>query len=78
MLPHLAARVPYNQVSARSSEIVFYPPVLKLEFPFQQVELFVVAVIFWGGIFAFLAYLFLKMMAIEKQLKIVKSQGEGD
>ncbi|MHA1577753.1 MAG: hypothetical protein ACTSU3_10370 [Candidatus Thorarchaeota archaeon] len=44
----------------------------------QQVELFVVAVIFWGGIFAFLAYLFLRMMAIEKQLKIVESQSEGD
>lgn len=44
----------------------------------QQVELFVVAVIFWGGIFAFLAYLFLRMMGIEKQLKIVESQVEGD
>ncbi len=44
----------------------------------QQVELFVVAVIFWGGIFAFLLYLLLRMMGIEKQLKIVESQVEGD
>ncbi len=44
----------------------------------QQVELFVVAVIFWGGIFAFLVYLLLRMMGIEKQLKIVESQVEGD
>jgi len=44
----------------------------------QQVELFVVAVILWGGIFAFLAYLLLRMMGIEKQLKIVESQAEGD
>jgi hypothetical protein len=44
----------------------------------QQVELFVVAVIFWGGIFAFLAYLLLRMMGIEKQLRIVESQIEGD
>ena len=43
----------------------------------QQVELFVVAVIFWGGIFAFLGYLFLRMMAFEKQLEIVESQIDG-
>ncbi|MHA3962353.1 MAG: hypothetical protein AM325_002330 [Candidatus Thorarchaeota archaeon SMTZ1-45] len=44
----------------------------------QQVELFIVAVIFWGGIFAFLVYLLLRMMGIEKQLKIVEGQIEGD
>lgn len=44
----------------------------------QQIELFVVALIFWGGIFIFLAYLLLRMLSIEKQLKIVESQVEGD
>ena len=44
----------------------------------QQFELFVVALFLWGGIFAFLAYLLLKMLGIEKQLKIVESQVEGD
>ena len=44
----------------------------------QQVELFVVAVILWGGVFSFLAYLLLRMIGIEKQLKIVESQVEGD
>ncbi|MFW9963911.1 MAG: hypothetical protein ACFFCX_10130 [Candidatus Sifarchaeia archaeon] len=44
----------------------------------QQFELFVVAVIFWGGIFAFLVYLLFRMMGIEKQLKIVESQVEGE
>jgi hypothetical protein len=44
----------------------------------QQVELFVVAIILWGGIFTFLAYLLLRMIGIEKQLKIVESQVEGD
>ena len=44
----------------------------------QQFELFIVAVIFWGGIFTFLLYLLLRMMNIEKQLKIVESQIEGD
>lgn len=44
----------------------------------QQVELFVVAVIFWGGIFAFLLYLLFRMFGIEKQLKMVESQVEGD
>ena len=44
----------------------------------QQVELFVVATIFWGGIFVFLAYLLLRMVGIEKQLKIVESQVGGD
>ncbi|MBY8997353.1 MAG: hypothetical protein KGD60_06460 [Candidatus Thorarchaeota archaeon] len=44
----------------------------------QQVELFAVAVIFWGGIFTFLAYLLLRMIGIEKQLKIVESQVQGD
>ncbi len=41
-------------------------------------ELFIVAVIFWGGTFAFLLYLLLRMVTIEKQLKIVESQVEGD
>ena len=44
----------------------------------QQTELFVVAVILWGGIFAFLAYILLRMMNLEKQIKIVESQVEGD
>ncbi|MFW9974726.1 MAG: hypothetical protein ACFFDQ_05655 [Candidatus Thorarchaeota archaeon] len=44
----------------------------------QQIELFVVAVIFWGGIFAFLVYLLLRMIGIEKQLKILESQVERD
>ncbi len=44
----------------------------------QQMELFIVAVIFWGGTFAFLLYLLLRMVTIEKQLKIVESQVEGD
>ena len=44
----------------------------------QQVELLVVAVILWGGIFAFLLYLLLRMFGIEKQLKIVESQIDGD
>jgi hypothetical protein len=44
----------------------------------QQVELFVVAVILWGGIFAFLLYLLSRMFGIEKQLKMVESQIDGD
>jgi hypothetical protein len=44
----------------------------------QQIELFVVAVIFWGGIFVFLAYLLLRMLGIEKQLRVVESQIEGE
>lgn len=44
----------------------------------QQYELFIVSVIFWGGIFVFLLYLLLRMMNIDKQLKIVESQIEGD
>ncbi|MFW9964012.1 MAG: hypothetical protein ACFFCX_10635 [Candidatus Sifarchaeia archaeon] len=44
----------------------------------QQVELFVVAVIFWGGIFVFLVYLLLRMMGIEKQLRSVEGQLEGE
>ena len=44
----------------------------------QQFELFIVAIIFWGGTFAFLLYLLLRMVGIEKQLKIVESQAEGD
>ncbi|MFW9794243.1 MAG: hypothetical protein ACFFEE_08075 [Candidatus Thorarchaeota archaeon] len=44
----------------------------------QQVELFVVAVIFWGDVFLFLLYLLLRMRDIEKQLKIVESQVDGE
>ena len=44
----------------------------------QQVELFVVAIILWGGMFAFLFYLLMRMIGIEKQIKIVESQIEGD
>jgi len=44
----------------------------------QQVELFIVAIIFWGGIFAFLLYLLMRMVGIEKQLKIVESQIDGE
>ena len=44
----------------------------------QQIELFVVAVIFWGGIFAFLLYLLMRMVGIEKQIKIVESQVDGE
>ncbi|MFX1578742.1 MAG: hypothetical protein ACFFBJ_03780 [Promethearchaeota archaeon] len=44
----------------------------------QEIELFVVAVIFWGGIFVFLAYLLLRMLGIEKQLRVVESQIEGE
>ncbi|MFW9833904.1 MAG: hypothetical protein ACFFEK_07925 [Candidatus Thorarchaeota archaeon] len=44
----------------------------------QQIELFFVAVIFWGGIFVFLAYLLLRMLGIEKQLRVVESQIEGE
>jgi len=44
----------------------------------QQNELFIVAVIFWGGIFAFLLYLLMRMTSIDKQLKIVESQVDGD
>ena len=44
----------------------------------QQFELFIVAVLFWGGTFAFLLYLLLRMIGLEKQLKVVESQVEGD
>ena len=44
----------------------------------QQVELFVVAVILWGGMFAFLFYLLMRMVGIEKQIKIVESQIDGE
>ena len=44
----------------------------------QQFELFIVAIIFWGGIFAFLLYLLMRMVGIEKQLKIVESQIGGE
>ena len=44
----------------------------------QQVELFVVATIFWGGIFAFLLYLLMRMVGIEKQIKIIESHVDGE
>ncbi len=44
----------------------------------QQVELFTVAVIFWGGLFAFLFYLLMRMKSLDKQLKMVESQIDGD
>jgi hypothetical protein len=44
----------------------------------QQTDLFIVAVIFWGGIGLFLLYLLLRLGDIEKQLKIVENQVEGD
>jgi hypothetical protein len=44
----------------------------------QQTELFAVAVILWGGMFSFLAYLLLRLMSVEKQLKNVESQIEGE
>jgi hypothetical protein len=44
----------------------------------QQVELFVVAIILWGGMFAFLFYLLMRMVGIEKQIKIVESQIDGE
>jgi hypothetical protein len=44
----------------------------------QQTELFVVAVIFWGGLFVFLLYLLMRMKSLDKQLRIVESQVDGD
>ncbi len=44
----------------------------------QQFELFIVAAIFWGGIFVFLLYLLMRMAGIEKQLKVVESQIDGE
>jgi hypothetical protein len=44
----------------------------------QQLELFTVAAILWGGVMVFLLYLLLRMMGIEKQIKIVESQNEGN
>ena len=44
----------------------------------QQFELFIVAIILWGGIFAFLTYILMRMVGIEKQLKIVESQVDGE
>ena len=44
----------------------------------QQVELFIVAVIFWGGLFTFLFYLLIRMKSLDKQLKMVESQINGD
>lgn len=44
----------------------------------QQVELFTVAAILWGGMIIFLLYLLLKMQGIEKQIKMLKSENEGN
>ncbi|MDH4212653.1 MAG: hypothetical protein OEV85_01930 [Candidatus Thorarchaeota archaeon] len=44
----------------------------------QQFELFIVATIFWGGIFIFLLYLLMRMAGIEKQLKVVEAQIDGE
>jgi hypothetical protein len=44
----------------------------------QQLELFTVAAILWGGVMIFLLYLLLRMMGIEKQIKIIESQNEGN
>ncbi|MHA1863400.1 MAG: CcmD family protein [Candidatus Thorarchaeota archaeon] len=44
----------------------------------QQYELFIVATIFWGGIFVFLLYILMRMKSLDKQLKIVESQIDGD
>jgi len=44
----------------------------------QQFELFIVAVIFWGGLFAFLFYLLMRMQSLDKQLKMVEAQIDGD
>lgn len=44
----------------------------------QQLELFIAAAIFWGGIFVFLLYLLMRIAGIEKQLKVVESQIDGE
>ena len=44
----------------------------------QEFNLFLVATIFWGGIFIFLLYLLMRMTSLEKQLKVVESQNVED
>ena len=44
----------------------------------QQLDLFIVAVTFWGGIGLFLLYLLLRIQDLEKQLRNVESQIDGD
>jgi hypothetical protein len=42
----------------------------------QQLELFTVAAILWGGMMIFLLYLLLRMQGIEKQMKIIETREE--
>jgi hypothetical protein len=42
----------------------------------QQLELFTVAAILWGGVMIFLLYLLLKMQGIERQMRIIGVQQE--
>ena len=44
----------------------------------QQIELFTVATILWGGVFVFLLYLYLKMEKIDKALKAIDISLEED
>ena len=44
----------------------------------QQIELFTVATILWGGVFVFLLYLYLKMEKIEEALKAINISLEED
>lgn len=44
----------------------------------QQLNLFIVSVIFWADIGLFLLYLLLRMRDVEKQLSIIESQSDGD
>ncbi|MHA1934792.1 MAG: hypothetical protein ACW97A_05885 [Candidatus Thorarchaeota archaeon] len=39
----------------------------------QQVELFTVAAILWGGIFVFLLYLYMRMSSLRKSVKSLES-----
>ncbi len=42
----------------------------------QQLELFTVAIILWGGILVFLFYLFIKMMRIQTTVERLVQQDE--
>lgn len=44
----------------------------------QQIELFTVATILWGGVFVFLLYLYLKMEKIDEALKTINISLEED
>jgi uncharacterized integral membrane protein len=44
----------------------------------QQVGLFAVAAILWGGVMVYLVYLVFRMLALEKQIKRVETQDEGN